>query len=66
MPWHRGDEQHSTGLLLRVSRSVAGAFSMASGGVDLDPVAAELYENELRIEQEELRAFPERNATNSR
>jgi len=38
---------------------VAGSFSMSSGEWISVRSQRELYENELRIEQEELRAFPE-------
>ena len=46
-------------VLAGVAGLVAGAFSMASGEWISIRSQRELYENELRIEQEELRAFPE-------
>ena len=46
-------------LLAGIAGLVAGAFSMASGEWISIRSQRELYENELRIEQEELRAFPE-------
>jgi vacuolar iron transporter family protein len=46
-------------LLAGVAGLVAGAFSMASGEWVSVRSQRELYENELRIEQEELAAFPE-------
>jgi vacuolar iron transporter family protein len=46
-------------LLAGVAGLVAGAFSMASGEWVSVRSQRELYENELRIEREELVAFPE-------
>ena len=46
-------------LLAGVAGLVAGAFSMASGEWVSVRSQRELYENELRIEREELKAFPE-------
>jgi VIT1/CCC1 family predicted Fe2+/Mn2+ transporter len=46
-------------VLAGVAGLVAGAFSMASGEWISIRSQRELYENELRIESEELRAFPE-------
>ncbi|HXY92670.1 MAG TPA: VIT1/CCC1 family protein [Acidimicrobiia bacterium] len=46
-------------VLAGVAGLVAGAFSMASGEWISIRSQRELYENELRIEREELRAFPE-------
>jgi vacuolar iron transporter family protein len=46
-------------LLAGVAGLVAGAFSMASGEWVSVRSQRELYENELRIEREELAAFPE-------
>ncbi|HEX5586525.1 MAG TPA: VIT1/CCC1 transporter family protein, partial [Acidimicrobiia bacterium] len=46
-------------LLAGVAGLVAGAFSMASGEWISVRSQRELYENELRIEREELVAFPE-------
>jgi VIT1/CCC1 family predicted Fe2+/Mn2+ transporter len=46
-------------VLAGVAGLVAGAFSMASGEWVSIRSQRELYENELRIEAEELRAFPD-------
>ena len=54
-----GTSNNSIVLLAGVAGLVAGAFSMASGEWISIRSQRELYENELRIEQEELRAFPE-------
>lgn len=54
-----GTSDHSIVLLAGVAGLVAGAFSMASGEWISVRSQRELYENELRIEREELRAFPE-------
>ena len=54
-----GTTNNSIVLLAGVAGLVAGAFSMASGEWISIRSQRELYENELRIEQEELRAFPE-------
>ena len=54
-----GTSNNSFVLLAGVAGLVAGAFSMASGEWISIRSQRELYENELRIEQEELRAFPE-------
>ena len=54
-----GTHDNSIVILAGVAGLVAGAFSMASGEWVSIRSQRELYENELRIEQEELRAFPE-------
>jgi VIT1/CCC1 family predicted Fe2+/Mn2+ transporter len=54
-----GTHDNSIVVLAGVAGLVAGAFSMASGEWISIRSQRELYENELRIEQEELRAFPE-------
>ena len=54
-----GTSQNSFVVLAGVAGLVAGALSMASGEWISIRSQRELYENELRIEQEELRAFPE-------
>ena len=54
-----GTTNNSIVLLAGIAGLVAGAFSMASGEWISIRSQRELYENELRIEQEELRAFPE-------
>ena len=54
-----GTSNNSIVLLAGIAGIVAGAFSMASGEWISIRSQRELYENELRIEQEELRAFPE-------
>ncbi len=54
-----GTSTNSFVILAGVAGLVAGAFSMASGEWISIRSQRELYENELRIEQEELRAFPE-------
>jgi VIT1/CCC1 family predicted Fe2+/Mn2+ transporter len=54
-----GTTTNSFVILAGVAGLVAGAFSMASGEWISIRSQRELYENELRIEQEELRAFPE-------
>ena len=54
-----GTSNNSIVLLAGIAGLVAGAFSMASGEWISIRSQRELYENELRIEQEELRAFPE-------
>jgi VIT1/CCC1 family predicted Fe2+/Mn2+ transporter len=54
-----GTSKNSFVLLAGVAGLVAGAFSMASGEWISIQSQRELYENELRIEYEELRAFPE-------
>jgi VIT1/CCC1 family predicted Fe2+/Mn2+ transporter len=54
-----GTSSNSVVLLAGIAGIVAGAFSMASGEWISIRSQRELYENELRIEQEELRAFPE-------
>jgi vacuolar iron transporter family protein len=54
-----GTSDNSVVLLAGIAGLVAGAFSMASGEWISIRSQRELYENELRIEQEELRAFPE-------
>jgi VIT1/CCC1 family predicted Fe2+/Mn2+ transporter len=53
-----GTTDNSIVLLAGIAGLVAGAFSMASGEWISIRSQRELYENELRIEQEELRAFP--------
>jgi VIT1/CCC1 family predicted Fe2+/Mn2+ transporter len=54
-----GTDDQSIVLLAGIAGLVAGAFSMASGEWISVRSQRELYENELRIEQEELAAFPE-------
>ena len=54
-----GTSQNSFVLLAGIAGLVAGALSMASGEWISIRSQRELYENELRIEKEELRAFPE-------
>ena len=54
-----GTTNNSIVLLAGIAGLVAGAFSMASGEWISIRSQRELYENELRVEQEELRAFPE-------
>lgn len=54
-----GTSTNSIVILAGVAGLVAGAFSMASGEWISIRSQRELYENELRVEQEELRAFPE-------
>ena len=54
-----GTTNNSVVLLAGIAGLVAGAFSMSSGEWISIRSQRELYENELRIEQEELRAFPE-------
>jgi VIT1/CCC1 family predicted Fe2+/Mn2+ transporter len=54
-----GSADSSIVLLAGVAGLVAGAFSMASGEWVSMRSQRELYENELRIEKEELTAFPE-------
>ena len=54
-----GTSNNGIVLLAGIAGIVAGAFSMASGEWISIRSQRELYENELRIEQEELRAFPE-------
>jgi VIT1/CCC1 family predicted Fe2+/Mn2+ transporter len=54
-----GTSDNSVVLLAGIAGLVAGAFSMASGEWISIRSQRELYENELRIEQEELRAFPD-------
>ncbi len=54
-----GTSSKSIVLLAGVAGLVAGAFSMASGEWLSIRSQRELYENELRIEREELTAFPE-------
>src|SRR3954468_22705080 len=54
-----GTTNNSIVLLAGIAGLVAGAFSMASGEWISIRSQRELYENELRIEQAELRAFPE-------
>ena len=54
-----GTSNNSIVLLAGIAGVVAGACSMASGEWISVRSQRELYENELRIEQEELRAFPE-------
>jgi VIT1/CCC1 family predicted Fe2+/Mn2+ transporter len=54
-----GTSNNSIVLLAGIAGLVAGAFSMASGEWISIRSQRELYENELRIEQEELRAFPD-------
>jgi len=54
-----GTSSRSIVVLAGVAGLVAGAFSMAAGEWVSVRSQRELYENELRIESEELRAFPE-------
>ena len=54
-----GTNENSIVILAGVAGLVAGAFSMASGEWISIRSQRELYENELRIEREELRAFPQ-------
>src|SRR5262249_2510261 len=54
-----GTSDKSIVLLAGLAGLVAGAFSMASGEWISIQSQRELYENEIRIEQEELRAFPD-------
>jgi len=54
-----GTSNKSIVLLAGVAGLVAGAFSMASGEWVSVRSQRELYENELRIEEQELAAFPE-------
>ena len=54
-----GTDDSSIVLLAGIAGLVAGAFSMASGEWISVRSQRELYENELRIEREELAAFPE-------
>jgi VIT1/CCC1 family predicted Fe2+/Mn2+ transporter len=54
-----GTSNNSIVLLAGVAGIVAGAFSMASGEWISISSQRELYENELRIEREELTAFPD-------
>ena len=54
-----GTNDNSIVILAGVAGLVAGAFSMASGEWISIRSQRELYENELRIEREELAAFPE-------
>jgi vacuolar iron transporter family protein len=54
-----GTSNNSIVLLAGIAGLVAGAFSMASGEWISIRSQRELYENELRIEREELRAFPD-------
>jgi len=54
-----GTKGNSVVLLAGIAGLVAGAFAMSSGEWLSVTSQRELYENELRIEQEELRAFPE-------
>jgi vacuolar iron transporter family protein len=54
-----GTSDQSFILLAGVAGLVAGAFSMASGEWLSVRSQRELYENELRIEREELAAFPD-------
>jgi vacuolar iron transporter family protein len=53
-----GTSDNSIVVLAGIAGLVAGAFSMASGEWISIRSQRELYENELRIEREELRAFP--------
>ncbi len=53
-----GTSNRSVVVLAGVAGLVAGAFSMASGEWVSMRSQRELYENELRVEREELRAFP--------
>jgi VIT1/CCC1 family predicted Fe2+/Mn2+ transporter len=54
-----GTSNKSIVLLAGIAGLVAGAFSMASGEWVSVRSQRELYENELRIEEQELSAFPE-------
>jgi vacuolar iron transporter family protein len=54
-----GTSRNSFVVLAGIAGLVAGALSMASGEWISISSQRELYENELRIETEELRAFPE-------
>ncbi len=54
-----GTSSNSFVLLAGIAGIVAGAFSMASGEWISVRSQRELYENELRIEEDELAAFPE-------
>jgi vacuolar iron transporter family protein len=54
-----GTSNKSIVLLAGVAGLVAGAFSMASGEWVSVRSQRELYENELRIEEQELAAFPD-------
>jgi VIT1/CCC1 family predicted Fe2+/Mn2+ transporter len=54
-----GTTNKSIVLLAGIAGLVAGAFSMASGEWVSVRSQRELYENELRIEEQELSAFPE-------
>ncbi|MET0920835.1 MAG: VIT1/CCC1 transporter family protein [Acidimicrobiia bacterium] len=54
-----GTHDNSIVVLAGIAGLVAGAFSMASGEWISVRSQRELYENELRIESEELAAFPE-------
>ncbi len=54
-----GTSDESIVLLAGVAGLVAGAFSMASGEWVSVRSQRELYENELRVEEQELAAFPE-------
>jgi VIT1/CCC1 family predicted Fe2+/Mn2+ transporter len=54
-----GTSGSSTVLLAGIAGIVAGAFAMASGEWISVNSQRELYENELRVEREELEAFPE-------
>ena len=54
-----GTSSKSFVLLAGIAGVVAGAFSMASGEWISVRSQRELYENELRIEEDELAAFPE-------
>jgi vacuolar iron transporter family protein len=57
-----GTSTKSIVLLAGVAGLVAGAFSMGAGEWVSVRSQRELYENELRIEREELAAFPEEEA----
>jgi VIT1/CCC1 family predicted Fe2+/Mn2+ transporter len=54
-----GTSSNNFVVLAGVAGLLAGAFSMASGEWISIRSQRELFENELRIEREELRAFPE-------
>jgi VIT1/CCC1 family predicted Fe2+/Mn2+ transporter len=54
-----GTSNNSIVLLAGIAGLVAGAFSMSSGEWISIRSQRELYENELRIEREELHAFPD-------
>jgi vacuolar iron transporter family protein len=54
-----GTPNRSIVLLAGVAGLIAGAFSMASGEWVSVRSQRELYENELRIEEQELSAFPD-------